>query len=349
MRTGPRLSRRQVLKAACAFGVSQRVFAQQRMGPPPHERGPNVFLNYDQVELDAAYDQAAYASNRSQVAERSRRNSDLTRARIGQPRRFAYGSSEIEKLDVFAGNRPLGGRRMFAPIQIHIHGGAWRGGAAQGNAYLAEPFVEAGAAFVIPDFAPVQDVGGLLMPMAEQVRRSIAWVYKNAASFHGDPNRIYLSGHSSGAHLAGCALIADWPGEHAVPADIIKGALLVSGMYDLRGPRLSSRREYVKFDDATEDALSAQRHIDRIRTPLIVAYASLDTPEFQRQSREFAAAVKAAGKPVEFIEGEGYNHFEFIETLGNPYGILGRAALRQLASTQVQFDDSLIPSAPSKN
>jgi arylformamidase len=101
-------------------------------------------------------------------------------------------------------------------------------------------------------------------------------------------------------------------------------------MYDLKGPRLSIRNSYVKFDDPTEEELSPQRHIDKLNTPLIVAYASLDTSEFQRQSREFAAAVKGAGKPVELIRGENYNRFEFIETLASPYGILGRAALAQM-------------------
>jgi arylformamidase len=63
---------------------------------------------------------------------------------------------------------------------------------------------------------------------------------------------------------------------------------------------------------------------------IIVAYGTLETPEFQRQNREFAAAVKAAGKPVTLLVGEGYNHFEIQETLGNPYGVLGRAALAQM-------------------
>jgi arylformamidase len=166
--------------------------------------------------------------------------------------------------------------------------------------------------------------------MEEQIRRAIAWIHKNASTFGGDPNRMYLSGHSSGAHLGGCALIADWPRDYDVPAEVIKGAVLVSGIYDLKAPRLSSRREYVKFDDATEEALSAQRHLDKLHTPLVVAHASLDSPEFQRQSREFASSLKGAGKPVELILGEGYNHFEFIETLGNPFGILGHAALAQM-------------------
>ena len=83
--------------------------------------------------------------------------------------------------------------------------------------------------------------------MAEQVRRAIVWVRENAASFGGDPERLYLSGHSSGAHLAAAALTM-------LPRGTVQGALLVSGMYDLRGPRLSSRSAYVKFDDVTEES-----------------------------------------------------------------------------------------------
>jgi arylformamidase len=101
-------------------------------------------------------------------------------------------------------------------------------------------------------------------------------------------------------------------------------------MYDLKGPRLSARSNYVKFDDAMEEALSAQRHLDMIRAPAVIVHGTLETPEFQRQSREFAAALKQAGKPVELIVAESYNHFEIRETLASPYGVLGRAALAQM-------------------
>jgi len=113
-----------------------------------------------------------------------------------------------------------------------------------------------------------------------------------------------------------------------VPANFIKGGLLVSGMYDLKPVRLSKRSEYVKFTDEIEQSLSSQRHLNKLRAPIIVAYGTCETPEFQRQNRDFAAAVKAAGKPVELFVGEGFNHFEMQETLGNPYGIAGRAALK---------------------
>jgi arylformamidase len=94
--------------------------------------------------------------------------------------------------------------------------------------------------------------------------------------------------------------------------------------------RLSKRSKYVKFTDEMEEALSAQRHIDKLNTPLILAHGTCETPEFQRQTRDFYAAVKAAGKPVELLVGEGYNHFEMLETLANPYGLLGRAVLAQM-------------------
>jgi arylformamidase len=79
-----------------------------------------------------------------------------------------------------------------------------------------------------------------------------------------------------------------------------------------------------------ENELSAMRHLDKLATPLILSYGTYETPEFQRQTRDFAAAAKTAGKPVELLVGEGYNHFEMLETLANPYGLLGRAVLAQM-------------------
>jgi arylformamidase len=98
-------------------------------------------------------------------------------------------------------------------------------------------------------------------------------------------------------------------------------------MYDLAPVRLSKRRLYVAFDERTVTELSPQRHLDRLRAPLTILYGTLETPEFQRQSRELAAAVEAAGKPVRLLVGAHYNHFELQETLTNPYGLAGRAAL----------------------
>jgi arylformamidase len=227
-------------------------------------------------------------------------------------------------LDIFRTRSPN------APVVVFIHGGAWRGGLAKDFAFPAENFVHAGAHFVVLDFINVIEAGGDLTPMITQVRRGIAWTAKNAAGFGGDPGRIYIAGHSSGAHLGGCALVTDWQKDFGLAPDVIKGATLCSGMYDLKPVRLSKRGDYVAFTDEIEAALSTQRHLDRLATPLTVLHGTLETPEFQRQTRDFAAAVKAAGKPVELVVADGYNHFEMNETLASPFGPFGRAALDRM-------------------
>src|SRR5581483_6175326 len=118
--------------------------------------------------------------------------------------RLAYGTSEIEQLDVYRCARP------GAPVNVYVHGGAWRNGRSADFAFLAEPLVRAGAHSVILDFVNIDAAGGNLMTMARQVRSAVAWLYRNAESFGGDRNRLYLSGHSSGGHPGGCAVTTDW-------------------------------------------------------------------------------------------------------------------------------------------
>ena len=320
------MSRRTFLGAlAAAAAVAGPARAEDSAPKAQRTKGPRVWLDMDQAELDDAYDQSVYAPNGRQISARNASNSELTRQRLGPPRRVAYGPSEIEKLDIYIA------RRANAPINVYIHGGAWRGGNARDHGYAAEMFVGAGAHFVVPDFVKVQDAGGSLFAMVEQVRRAVAWTYRNAASFGGDANRLYVSGRSSGAHLGGVVAITDWKKDFGLPADTVKGYTLSSGMYDLRAPRLSKRGNYVKFTDEMEQALSTQRHLDRIVAPIVLVYGSLETPEFKRQTREFAEALKNAGKQVKLVYAEGYNHYEIAETIANPYGFVGRAILEQMA------------------
>jgi arylformamidase len=332
-------SRRRVLSGAliAMLGAAARgfpAFAQQLQthrapGITPKPKGPLVFLDYDQEELDDAYTQELWAPNQAELGKRNAQKSAKAIARLGPPRRVAYGPTEAEKLDLYVT------KRSNAPIHVFIHGGAWRGGRAATSAYQSEMFVDAGAHFVALDFNNVVETKGDLMVMADQVRRGVAWVYRNARSFGGDPNRLYVSGHSSGAHLAAVVLTTEWRKEFGLPADTVKGALVASGMYELRPVSLSVRSSYVNFTATVIEALSPQRHLDTLVAPVIVAHGTLETPEFQRQNKEFAAAVKAAGKTAELIVLNGYNHFEVQESLGNPYGLLGRAVLQQMKLSSI--------------
>lgn len=316
------VSRRGILGAAAAIAATPAFAEVCPIGPPTHKKGQRVWMDMDQIELDAAYDQSIYAPLIRQILKRYASRSNDTRARLGAPKRFAYGPTPVEALDLYPTKKPN------APIFVFIHGGAWLRGLAKDYGFPAELFVNAGANYVALDFIHVDQTNGDISVIADQVRRAIAWTYKNAASFGGDANRLYIGGHSSGGHLCGVALVTDWQKDFGLPSEIVKGGLCMSGMYDMKPVRLSKRSLYVKFTDAMEQAMSSQRQIDKLRAPIIVTYGTNETPEFQRQNRDFAAAVKAAGKPVELVEAPNYNHFEMCETLGNPYGPNGRAALK---------------------
>src|SRR5947208_9688605 len=108
------------------------------------------------------------------------------------PKRLAYGPTPIEGLDLYAT------RAVNAPINIYVHGGAWRFGLAKTHAHHAEMVVNAGAHLAVLDFDNVIETGGSLLTMADQIRRGVAWVYRNARNFGADPERLYISGHSSG-------------------------------------------------------------------------------------------------------------------------------------------------------
>src|ERR1700741_3127516 len=113
-----------IRKHPCEYPVP--AFAEGcQVGPPPHHRGPLVFMDYDQLELDAAYDQVYYEPLIAQTGQRLDSNSDAVRARIGAPQREAYGATEIERLDIYRTKHPN------APVFVFIHPGNWLVGSAK--------------------------------------------------------------------------------------------------------------------------------------------------------------------------------------------------------------------------
>jgi arylformamidase len=160
-----------MLKIACAVGATAAAgsaLAQQPSPQPPRMKGPPVWLDMDQKEIDDAYDQSVWAPNQPHISKRRAIWSEMTRAHL-HPERVAYGPTEIEKLDIYKTKIPN------APIRVFLHGGAWRGGTAKDSAYPAEMFVAAGAHYIAVDFIAVEKADGNLMTMADQVRRAVAW------------------------------------------------------------------------------------------------------------------------------------------------------------------------------
>ena len=285
-----------------------------------------VFLHYSQAELDRNYDQRGWigVANAEQAIARYVARSEAVRRSLVQRRTVAYGSSADEVLDIFPTDA------ADAPTLIFIHGGAWRNFTKDDYSFVAEALVPDGIHVVVINFSKLPNKR--LPDVIMQARQAVAWVWHHAREFGGAPDRLYLCGHSSGAHMSAMVLLTDWSAL-GLPQDTIKGATLISGSYDLRPILLSARASYIKLSAAEEDDLSPIRHVNRVPCPVLLPHAEHDTDEFQRHTREFSAALKNAGKPTDLLRLPGTNHFEIIEQLAQSTSSLYRAALAHVEET----------------
>ena len=271
-------------------------------------RQDKVFLDYTQEQLDQAYDQLVWAPHRDAIQAEIRKQCEAVRRQM-PPRTERYGNGDMQVLDIFAPAGALG-----VPVLVYLHGGAWLRGSRLDVAYPAPALTGRGAALVVTDFNNVSEVS--LPAMIEQCREAVDWTVRNAASFGGDPDRVYLAGHSSGAHLASCVLLGN---------SAVKGALVISGMYDLYAPLLSARSKYVRITPDELDAASAMRHLGRVSCPVAVAWSVGDSPEFRRQAQVFAAALQGMGRLASRTEVFSPNHFEEPRQLADPRSDLSAA------------------------
>lgn len=283
--------------------------------------GRKVFLDYSQEQLDRAYDQLYWAANRDAIQAEIRKECEAVR-RATPPRTERYGKSDMQLLDIFAPAAPAERGAAGAPVLVYLHGGAWLRGSHLDVAYPAPGLNGRGAIFVAAEFDTVSQVS--LPEMIEQCRAAVQWTLRHARDFGGDPARVYVAGHSSGAHLASCVLLTDWAAR-GLPADAVKGALLLSGMYDLHAPLLSARSKYVTITPDELAAASAMRQLGRIGCPVAVAWSVGDSPEFRRHGRVLADALEGMGKLASRLELFSANHFEAPRQLANPDSELSRA------------------------
>lgn len=284
-----------------------------------------VYRDYDQQALDLQYNNQAHVADPKRYLDWYVTESEKARTRVKHQRNVAYGALPDEKLDIFFPEEaaPAGGY----PIVVFVHGGAWRNLERASSSFAAPTFTARGALYVALGFSRMPGAGSL-DEMVAQVRTALAWVYEHAEEYGGNPSRVYLLAHSSGAHLAGMAIATDWPRLFAMPEQIVRSAVLVSGIYDLEPVRLSSRNETLKLDRASEIRNSPSRNLPRKGPPLLVAFGEKDTAEFRRQAQDFASLYERGSGTVELVELAGLNHYETIETLIVSSSVLSRAALR---------------------
>jgi arylformamidase len=276
-----------------------------------------VFLDYDQEALDKTYDQSFWAPQMAQLEAGDGITSAVVRKET-PPLTKQYGPTNADLVDVFA---PANGRA--APVLVFIHGGAWTRNTRDDASYPAPTFMRRGAAYLAPDFGSLKTAR--LPQMVESCRAAVTWTVRNAESFGGDPDRVFLAGHSSGAHLAACVLTTDWSARGLAP-NAIKGGFLMSGMYDLYPVLLSSRSSFLHVTSEEMVEFSPIRHLDHITCPIAIVSADEDSPEFKRQSHVFADALQGMGRLASRTVAFNANHFQEPERLADPNTDVSKAA-----------------------
>ena len=232
-----------------------------------------------------------------------------------------YGSDPYQRLLVFPADKPDG------RVLIFWHGGGWTSGYKEWMGFMAPAFTAAGVTFVSPGYrlAPQH-----VFPAAlDDCMAAVAWVHRNVARHGGNPDRIYLGGHSAGGHYA--ALLAarrDWQGKQGLPDDVLKGCLPISGVYLFtEGSGLSVRPRFLG-PAGNEKEASPLHHLQPPLPPFLLAYGTEDFPHLVKQADAFHDAVGRAGGRSEKLAMHGRNHFSASYAGGEADGPWVGSALR---------------------
>ena len=285
---------------------------------PPPANAPWREMTREQLERE--YSPRLLVDDLQPYLDRYTELSEAARAGLKVERNLAYGATPEEVLDYF----PAASRA--SPVHVFIHGGYWRLLGKDESSFAAPAFVRAGAAFVALNYALAPKAR--LDEIVRQCRSAIAWLYRNASGFGGDPGRIFVSGTSAGGHLVAMLLATEWNRDFGVPDDVIKGGCAVSGVFDLEPILQCAVNETLRMDLA--EARRNSPLVRRNSSSLVVAWGERETAEWKRQNIEYAARWRSVNGACEALEIPGRNHFDVILDLGDPDSRLGRLALAQM-------------------
>ncbi len=287
---------------------------------------------YDPEWLDAQYNNRARVAEHAQVIAGWSEASALARQQSAAHLDIAYGDGESERLDVFPATQAQPGASQGdggVPVLVFIHGGYWRSLSKAHHSFIAPSFNADGAMVVVPGYALCPSVG--IEQIVLQMAAAVAWVWRNAARYGGDPNRIALAGHSAGGHVAAMLLSCRWR-EFAedLPAQPVAGALSISGLYDLEPLRHTPFLQTdLRLTPASVARLSPA-FFPRPKAGKLQAVVGLnESDEFLRQNRLIRDVWGPTAVPVcETLPN--CNHFTVLRNLADPAGRLHDLALRLL-------------------
>ena len=278
---------------------------------------------HDPVWLESQYNNRARVPDHAAVFERWREASALVRQRSVAQLDVRYGDQPGELLDLFESDSPS------APVLVFIHGGYWRSLDKSDHSFVAPSFTADGALVVVVNYAlcPAVTIEHIVMQMV----RAVAWVWRHAAAYGGDPSRMALVGHSAGAHLAAMLMSCRWKDvADDLPVQPLAGALAISGMYDLEPLRQAAFIQAdLQLTPAAVGRLSPAFFPRPKAGKLYAAVGADESDEFLRQNRLIRDVWGPTAVPVcETVLAS--NHFNVLNSLVDPNGRLHELALRLL-------------------
>ena len=277
---------------------------------------------YDADGLNAQYDNRARVADHARHLARWPEASALARAQVESRLDLPYGAGPSETLDLFL---PA---RAGAPVLVYLHGGYWRALDKRDFSFVAPAFTQAGALVAVPNYALCPAVS--IEDITWQMVRALQWLWQNVAQYGGDPQRIAVVGHSAGGHLAAMMLSCRWKQvDEALPAQLVGGAMSISGLFDLEPLRHTPFLQAdLKLTPASVRRLSPA-FFPRPKGKLYAVVGAAESEEFLRQNQLIRDVWGPTAVPVcETLPGR--NHFDVLESLVDPAGRLHDLALRLL-------------------
>lgn len=266
------------------------------------------------AQLDAEYDVDNSVPNFPEYLELLLAKSAEARDTLTHHLHVQYGPSVDEWLDIFPATPTPDG---LAPVLVFFHGGYWRQLTASEFDFVALGLARAGITVVIPTHSLCPKVE--MDEIVRQARAAVAWTARKAFAFGGDPERVFVGGHSAGGQLSVMAALTDWERDYALPHDVVKGVVPISGLFDLTPLPLTCVGPSLRL---TEDQIARNSPlllpIPAGVPPMLASWGGAETREFQRQSREMAARWRAAGGDAKELEQPGRDHFAAMFDLMDP-------------------------------
>jgi arylformamidase len=281
-----------------------------------------------QEEIDLQYNMSLTVPDSGKWINRYPEISQKVRNEIDCALNVPYGFTVDETLDIFPA------REKPAPVLLYLHGGYWYRGSSKDFSFVAGGLLKLGFTVVVADYSLCPKVS--IDEITRQSRSMVVWLYNNIKKYNGNPEQIYIMGHSAGGQQVAMLLSTDWEGSYGLPENVIKGGISISGIFDLRPFPYSYLQPKLLLTMETILRQSPCFNIPESAPPLLLTFGENETAEFKRQTDDFLKLWQAKGLSGELFIQKEKHHYSIIEGLSDGDSAFCKAIMRFVKQSGLQ-------------